>query len=320
MAEPVDVVRAASAGRGRVLVADAPRGRLHGELAAAGPDETRVGLRLQLLAAVRDAEVAPPAAPCRAELVPESGRRADHGPGRGEGDVARRMPLPLEEDGARALDAPELDHDSLAALELPVLGQPPLGVDRAAAGVGHVDREVERAPLAAVQRELEALHLRVELRRGYGRRRLPRGGGGEQGESKDGRGARPSSGESRIDPMCERSIQQLAALARRDHVDRAAVARPRDQVERLEAVEHVLERLGLRAARVAAPDVEGEAGGVDVVTGPNGPRDRQLPPGPEIALTPRRMYAKSANASGRSPPPATGRSSPSSNACLDLVL
>ena len=42
----------------------------------------------------------------------------------------------------------------------------------------------------------------------------------------------------------------------------AAVAYPRDQVERLEAVEHVLEGLRLRAAAVAAADVERQAGGM----------------------------------------------------------
>ena len=85
------------------------------------------------------------------------------------------------------------------------------------------------------------------------------------------------------------------------------LAGPGDQVERLEAVEHVLERLGLRAARVAAPDVEGEAGGVDsspartvlvTVSGASVP---------DTLRTPWPMYTASAKASGRRPPAAAGR-------------
>ena len=54
-------------------------------------------------------------------------------------------------------------------------------------------------------------------------------------------------------------------LARRRDVDRARLAYPGDQVERLEAVEHVLERHGLGPARVVAAHVEGEPGGVQRV-------------------------------------------------------
>ena len=90
-------------------------------------------------------------------------------------------------------------------------------------------------------------------------------------------------------------------------MDRAAVAGPGDQVQRLEAVEHVLERLGLGAVRVAAPDVEGEAGGVDSGSGPDGSRHGE-----------RRLRTRdlahaladvdgSAKASGRSPPSVAGR-------------
>ena len=60
-------------------------------------------------------------------------------------------------------------------------------------------------------------------------------------------------------------LNQVARLGRGGDVDRPGLAHPGDQVERLEAVEHVLEGHRLGAARVVAPHVEGEAGGVQRV-------------------------------------------------------
>src|SRR5215213_6857864 len=66
-----------------------------------------------------------------------------------------------------------------------------------------------------------------------------------------------------LDPPQQRG--QHAGVARDRDMDRLELDRPGDHVERLQPVEHELERERLPAAAVAALDVEGKAAGVQRV-------------------------------------------------------